>query len=200
MPYRRFSPFSIGSFMLIPEGTAPPQGALPIILGKKGAFGSGEHETTAACLELIPSIPGITGAQALDLGSGTGILAIAAARLGASSIVALDIDWRAALSCADNVQLNGLSGQIHSVCGELCCLAAQHFDIVFANIYVDILLDLAEELVQRTRPGGHILLSGIPLTEKFDIIRRYGNLGCRQQDSRIGEDYATYLLVRDACS
>jgi ribosomal protein L11 methyltransferase len=196
MPYRRFVPFPIGPFMLVPEGSESPGGTLPIILGKKGAFGSGEHETTAACLEMLPAIPGLAGARALDLGSGTGILAIGAVRLGATGVIALDIDWRAAISCADNVALNGLSGQIHSVCGGLSCLGEAPFDLVLANIYAEILLGLAEELVQRTRPTGHLLLSGIPLDEKYDIVRRYTALGCRQVDSRIGEEYATYLFRR----
>jgi ribosomal protein L11 methyltransferase len=198
MPYRRFSPFAIGPFLLVPEGEVFPPGPLPIILGKKGAFGSGEHETTAACLELLPTIPGLGGARALDLGSGTGVLAIAAVRLGASGVVALDIDERAALSCAENVELNGLTPQIPSICGEFSCLEKEQFDLVLANIYADILLNLAEELVSRTRPGGHILLSGIPLEEKFDVVRRYTGLGCRQTDSRIGEEYATYLFTRES--
>jgi ribosomal protein L11 methyltransferase len=197
MPYRRFMPFSIGPFVLTPEGVAPPSGGVPIILGRKGAFGSGEHETTAACLEMLPSIPGMSGARALDLGSGTGILAIAAARLGAAAIVALDIDWQAAASCAENTALNGLGDQIASICGELHCLGERPFDLVLANIYADILLGLSEELVRRTRPGGHLLLSGIPLAEKFDIVRRYNVLGCRQLDSRIGEEYASYLFLKE---
>lgn len=197
MPYRRFSPFSVGPFLLVPAGVAFPPGPLPIILGKKGAFGSGEHETTAACLEILPAIPGLAGACALDLGSGTGVLAIAAVRLGASRVVALDIDEGAALSCAENVELNGLSAQIPSICGEFSCLEEEQFDLILANIYADILLSLAEGLVSRTRSGGHLLISGIPLEEKFDVVRRYTSLGCRQADSRIGEEYATYLFVRE---
>lgn len=199
MQTRIFSPTTIGRFTIIPSATTLPLPAdtLPLILGSKGAFGSGEHETTAACLELLPLIPGLTGAKALDLGSGTGILAIAAARLGVASVAAVDLFWDAALSCRDNIDLNGVTPQVQTVCGELGCLRLTDLDLTMANIYADILLPLAEQLVGLTRSGGHILLSGIPLQDKFDVWRRYTNLGCRDVDSRIGEDFATYLFKRD---
>ena len=103
---RIFRPFAIGPFTIIPEGESPATtDGLPLILGRKGAFGSGEHETTAACLEEMARLPSVAGSTVLDLGSGTGILAIAAGRLGASRIVALDNDPKAAVSCAENVRL-----------------------------------------------------------------------------------------------
>lgn len=199
MQTRRFSPLTIGRFTITPPTAAAqlPADTLPLLLGSKGAFGSGEHETTAACLELLPRVPGLAGARALDLGSGTGVLAIAAVRLGVASVAAIDLFWDAARSCQENIELNGVGRQVQTVCGELGCLRLAHLDLVMANIYADILLPLAEQLVSCTRSGGHILLSGIPLQDKFDVWRRYTNLGCRDVDSRIGEDFATYLFRRD---
>lgn len=195
--YRKFVPFTIGRFTLIPAGEETPTPCeLPIILGKKGAFGSGEHETTADCLELLPSIPGITGMRALDLGSGTGILAIAAVQLGAKEVVAIDIAWQAALSCQDNAERNNMTDRVFSVCGELSSLGTTDFDLVMANIYADIHLALADEMVAKTRQGGFLLLSGIPLQDKFDIYNRFTSSGCVMIDSRIGEEYVTYLLKR----
>lgn len=197
MSGRIFAPFTIGLFTIIPAGDpAPDFCGIPLLLGRQGAFGSGEHETTASCLELMPAIAALQGGHVLDLGSGTGILAIAAARLGASSVVAVDLDEAAARSCDENVRLNGLEDRVQSVCGELSAIAVQHFDLVLANIYVDILLPLAGQLTARTVSGGHLLLSGIPLQDKFDIVQRYTSLGCRVADSRIGEDFATYLFVK----
>lgn len=195
MSGRIFTSFSIGRFTIVPAGDPLPEPCgMPIILGKKGAFGSGEHETTASCLELLPSVPGIEGCRALDLGSGTGILAFAAARLGAELVAAIDLEWPAALSCSENVVYNGLGRQVFSVCGELSSIGGSPFGLVMANIYADILIPLAGRLVALTRPGGHILLSGIPLQDKFDIVSRYSSLGCRVVDSRIGEEFATYLM------
>ncbi len=197
MTGRIFRPFTIGPFTIIPAGEhIPVATTLPLILGKKGAFGSGEHETSASCLEELAKLNGVTGMRALDLGSGTGILALAAARLGAGSVVAIDIDWQAALSCADNVRLNGLEERVVSVCGELACLAAGDFDLVMANIYADLHLALAGEMTSKTRPGGFLLLSGIPLQDKFDIQQRFGRLGCELLDMRILEDYVTILMRR----
>ena len=201
MSGRIFTSFTTGDFTIIPAGDPLPEPCgTPVILGRKGAFGSGEHETTAACLELLPAVPGISGCRALDLGSGTGILALAAARLGAGVVAAVDLEWPAALSCRENAELNDLQRRVLSICGELSCIGGRPFELVMANIYADILLPLAARLVELTSPGGHILLSGIPLQDKFDIVRRYTSLGCRVVDSRIGEEFVTYLMLREACS
>ncbi len=195
MSGRIFTSFSIGLFTIIPAGDPHPNPCgLPIILGKKGAFGSGEHETTASCLEIMPDIPAIKGCHALDLGCGTGILALAAARLGAAAVVAVDLEEAATISCQENVVFNGFEGRITTVCGELAGIEGQLFDLILANIYADILLPLAEQLVSMVRPGACLLLSGIPLQDKFDIVQRYTRLGCRVVDSRIGEEFATYLF------
>lgn len=197
MSGRIFTSFSIGLFTIIPAGDPTPNPCgLPIVLGKKGAFGSGEHETTASCLELLPTISGIKGSRVLDLGSGTGILALAAARLGAAAVLAVDLEEAAAVSCQENVVLNDLESQVVTVCGELSAVGEQSFDLILANIYADILLPLADQLVGMTSPGGQLLLSGIPLQDKFDIVQRYTRLGCSVVDSRIGEEFATYLFVR----
>lgn len=194
---RIFRAFQVGRFTILPEGDAIPSGCdIPLVMGRKGAFGSGEHETTAACLGQLESLPSLAGYRVLDLGSGTGILAIAALLLGAESALAVDIEWPAALSCASNFRLNGLEGRGLTVCGELASIGADGFDLVMANIYADILMPLAGRLVELTRPGGLVLLSGIPLQDKYDIWKRYTSLGCSELDCRIGEDFVTYLLER----
>lgn len=135
--------------------------------------------------------------SALDLGSGTGILAIAALLLGTETAVAVDIEWPAAVSCAANAGLNGLSGRVLTICGELDSLSDAGFGLVMANIYADILMPLAERLVALTLPGGFILLSGIPLQDKYDIWRRYTLLGCSEVNAVVGEEFVTYLLRKD---
>ncbi|HMN01189.1 50S ribosomal protein L11 methyltransferase [Geobacter anodireducens] len=195
---RIFTPFRVGGFIIVPEDAPLPLGPhIPLIMGKKGAFGSGEHETTASCLEELERIPGLTGMRGLDLGSGTGILAIAAVQLGAASVVAVDIDPNAAASCAANVRLNGVADRVFTVCGELASVGRALYDLLMANIYADIHLALAGEMVARVRSGGWLLLSGIPLQDKFDVQRRFASLGCVQTDLRIMEDYVT-LVMRKA--
>ncbi|HEY3308467.1 MAG TPA: 50S ribosomal protein L11 methyltransferase [Desulfuromonadaceae bacterium] len=116
--------------------------------------------------------------------------------LEAESVVALDLEWPAALSCMENARLNNVDDRVLTICSELSAIVSQPFDLVMANIYADILLLLAERLIELTCAGGHLLLSGIPLQDKFDIISRYSSLGCRVADSRIGEDFATYLMQK----
>ena len=194
---RVFTPFQLGKFTIIPEGEpVPGLCGIPLYLGKKGAFGSGEHETTAACLGQLEKIANLEGCMALDLGSGTGILAIAALLLGAGTAVAIDIEWPAALSCAANAGLNSVQDRVLTICGELESLSGSGFDLVMANIYADILMPLAERIVELTLPGGLILLSGIPLQDKYDIWQRYTTLGCREVDSVIGEEFVTYLMQK----
>jgi ribosomal protein L11 methyltransferase len=197
MSGRIFRPFAVGGFTIIPEGEPPPANAgVLLIMGKKGAFGSGEHETTISCLEILERLPGLRGMRALDLGSGTGILAIAAARLGAGSVVAVDIDERAAASCAANIRLNGVANRVVPVCGVLGCIAGEPFDLLLANIYADIHLALADEMTGIVRTGGLLLLSGIPIQDKFDVQLRFQRLGCRLLDMRILEEYVTLLLEK----
>lgn len=195
MSGRIFRPFNVGSFTIIPEGEPHPSPCgIPLIMGKKGAFGSGEHETTASCLKSLEQLSEIRGTEVLDLGSGTGILAIAAARLGANRVVALDIDRRAAESCMDNARLNGVESRVIAVCGELACMREGTYDLFLANIYADIHLALADRMVAMTRPGGLLILSGIPLQDKFDVQNRFWRLGCEQIDLDIMEDFTTIVM------
>jgi ribosomal protein L11 methyltransferase len=194
---RIFKPFAIGGFIILPEGeSCLPAEGIPLIMGKKGAFGSGEHETTASCLEELERLPGIAGMNCLDLGSGTGILAIAAARLGAAGVIAIDIAPAAAVSCAANVRLNGVADRVFPVCGELACLRRGGYDLVMANIYADIHLALASEMVAMTRPGGYLLLSGIPTQDNFEVQLRFRREGCSLLDSRFMEEFVTFLFRR----
>lgn len=194
MSGRIFIPFPIGPFTIIPEGASPPAAGIPIVLGRKGAFGSGEHETTVSCLQFLSRLPPLSGARVLDLGSGTGILAIAALRLGAAAAVGVDTSWDASLSCALNGRLNGVARALLPVCGELSAVGTRDFDLLLANIYADLHLALAEEMIARVRPGGTLLLSGIPLQDKFDVQQRFVRQGCTLLDMEILEEYTTFLL------
>lgn len=194
--FRRFEPFTVGRFTILPIGRSPDGEGIPIILGKTGAFGSGDHETTASCLEFISSFPSLEGWRVIDVGSGTGILSIAALRCGCAEAVALDCDATAVRACRENGVLNGFGSSLLTLQGTLDAIRTTPYDLVMANIYLEILLGEAERIVGLTKPGGMILLSGIPLQDKFDIQRCYHRLGCEEIDSRIGEDFSTFLFVR----
>jgi ribosomal protein L11 methyltransferase len=179
--------------ILPPGAPASTDGRLDLVI-PRGAFGSGEHETTASCLEALEDLPQVRGARCLDLGSGTGILAIAALRLGAEHAVCADTDPAAVAVAERTCRLNGVEDRVRHVCGALADVHEAGFDLVLANLYADVLLAVADDLVRRARPGGLLLLSGIPWEDGYAVRQRYEALACRMLRSRSLEEYTTLLL------
>lgn len=172
-----FKPLRVGKHLLIVptwEEVDQCQGDLVIRIDPGMAFGTGGHETTRLCLELLESVmedsPLLTVPSLLDLGTGSGILAMAASLLGAGRILALDIDPDAVLVARENFQLNQLSDLIE--CGTIPLESLEEkFDIILANILAEELVRLAEDLAKRLHPGGALILSGI-LAEKESLVRQ----------------------------
>lgn len=136
-------------------------GRLPVILEPGMAFGTGLHETSQICLEALEAA-GVSGARVLDVGCGTGILAIAAARLGALRVDALDIDPVAVIAATDNVRLNQLSAPVTVTQGDLLSSApaGAQYDVIVANLLRDPVLALAPQAAGRLLPGGRFITSG----------------------------------------
>ncbi len=134
------------------------------------AFGTGTHGTTRLCLEVIAELCAapVPPRRVLDVGTGSGILAIAAAALGASRVLACDIDADACRTARENIQNNGLSAAIEVTPRRLEELEGG-FDLVLANILAEENIRLAPDLVSRMAPGGSLVLSGI-LQEKEALV------------------------------
>lgn len=192
---RQFSPFELGkTFMVLPPGeTAPETEKQPLWL-QSGAFGSGEHETTASCIELMESLPELTGAQVLDLGTGTGILSIAAVYLGAQQIVGVDIEAQAVQAAQTNALNNHCHQRCDMRCGSLEAVPETGFDVVLANIYADILQENVSSLLTRVRSEGILLLSGIPFEDNYDLRQLYTGHGCQLLRNHMLEDFSSILL------
>jgi ribosomal protein L11 methyltransferase len=188
-------PFPIGTRFRIrtPEDTASPTDRIDLVLAK-GAFGSGEHETTASCLETMENLSEVRGARVLDVGSGTGILSIGALKLGAARAVCLDIDPQAVQTARLNCDLNGVGDRAEHVAGVLSNITESGFDLVLANIYGDLLLELAGEIVARGRPGALMLLSGILWEYNFEVRRAFETLGCTVVKNHMLPQFSTVLL------
>ncbi len=194
-----YQAFTVGGQFIIapPEQPAAP-GNRRMLIMERGAFGSGEHETTRSCIELLESLPAGDNQQVLDLGSGTGILSIAALLLDSTrSAYCLDIDQRAVDSCRRNCLLNGVNSRVKHICGTLDQLEKGNFDLILANIYGDILLDIATELTARAKPGAFLLLSGILWEYNFDVKKKYRQLGCRLIETRLLDEFSTLLLCKE---
>lgn len=192
---REFTPFNIGTrFCIYPENYTQISNARINITMAAGAFGSGEHETTACCLEIMEGLPEIHGAKVLDLGSGTGILSIAALKLGAKSALCVDIDPAAVATCQRNCELNNTVDQIEHMCGTLDKVQETDFDFIFGNIYGDILLDVAADLIAKAAPKAPLLLSGMLYEYNFDVRQKYQRLGCQVLKNSMLDEFSTVLL------
>ncbi|PLX96839.1 MAG: SAM-dependent methyltransferase [Desulfuromonas sp.] len=196
---RIFSPFQLGrSFEILPQDESPIEEQRISLWMAQGAFGSGEHETTASCLEILEDLDEVRGAKVLDLGSGTGILAIAAIKLGALHATCIDIDPAAVKTCQHNCIINNVEDQVTHICGTLNEITAEDYDLILANIYGDILLDVASDLVSKARPGAPLLLSGILYEYNFDVRNCYLRKGCNIEKNRMLDEFSTVLLRRTA--
>lgn len=192
-----YAPFAIGSSFRImpPDVTAAVDHRINLLMDR-GAFGSGEHETTGSCLEALERLTHVKGAKVLDLGSGTGILSIAALKLGARQAYCVDIEEAAVTACQRNCKMNHVDQNVQHICGTLDHLPEYEFDLILANIYGDILLDVASDLVSRAKAGAHLLLSGILWEYNFDVRQHYERLGCTLIKNQILEEFSTVLLKK----
>ena len=172
-----FKPLQIGTRLLITpswEPVSPDESRSVITLDPGMAFGTGGHETTRLCLECLEQILAYPddnrqGDRTLDLGTGSGILAIAAAKLGIQQIDAVDIDPQAVLVAEENCQLNQVSTQVQCSTTPLEQLSGS-YTIILANILAETLVSMAPQIIQRLSPGGHLILSGI-LAEREELVQ-----------------------------
>ena len=156
-----YKPLPVGSRLwIVPSWCAPPDpGAINIILDPGLAFGTGDHPTTSLCLEWL-SEQTLTGKTLLDYGCGSGILSIAALKLGANQAYAVDIDPQALEVTRRNAVHNGIHSGLNVMPPSELPPDFQA-DIVIANILFGTLIELAPEITARVRPGGWLVLSGL---------------------------------------
>jgi ribosomal protein L11 methyltransferase len=171
-----FKPLRVGQRLLIVpswEEVQPRPGDIVLHLDPGMAFGTGGHETTRLCLELLEQImddmPLLLTPAVLDLGTGSGILAMAAVQLGAGRVCAVDIDPLAVDVARENLAANGLAEQVECSTTPLESMA-ESFDVILANILAEELVRLAPYLAERLNPGGSLVLSGV-LAEKEGLVR-----------------------------
>jgi ribosomal protein L11 methyltransferase len=168
-------PTRIGRVRIVPAHAGAEPGALR--LTDSAAFGTGLHPTTAMCLEAIeealqPSTPGAL----LDVGTGSGVLALAALLMGVPRALGLDIDADALRAAAENARLNALDRRLQLVRGGPDAVAGT-WPLVVANLLAAPLVELAPVLVRRVGHRGRLVLSGIPCSVEKDIDRAYRRLG-----------------------
>jgi ribosomal protein L11 methyltransferase len=147
---------------------APDPAALVLVLDPGMAFGTGSHPTTRLCLEWLERIV-VPGTTILDYGCGSGILALAAAKLGASEVLGVDIDLQAVNAAKNNAERNDVSARFDDSARPI----VGQFDIVVANILANPLKALAPAITAHVRPGGRLALSGILVEQAEELIAIY---------------------------
>jgi len=162
-------PIVIGErFVVAPDASLLPQGGerLTIVVPQEQAFGTGSHETTSLCIEMLESME-LRERRGLDVGSGSGILAIAMVKLGASSVIAFDNDVDAYGALRDNRMRNGV--ELALFIGSIEALRGGAFDVLTMNIIPEVILPLLPDVVSRMADGAQLILSGI-LAVKRDVV------------------------------
>lgn len=184
-----FEPIAIGSQIFVRATFHDSRPGFPyeIVIDPKMAFGTGHHHTTALMLELMLNTD-LKNKKVLDMGCGTGILAIMAAKLGATDITAIDFDPVCYDSTIENASLNQVES-IRVLCGSKEAIPVERFDIILANINRNILLDQIERYSQALAAGGEIYFSGFYESPDLEIIK--------DEAARYGLKYATHQKSAD---
>ncbi len=188
--------FGGGRLRLEPKSgrTEPRQEGAVVFLDAGLAFGSGSHPTTQMCLEYLAHAE-LAGRRVLDFGCGSGILAVAAARLGAREVVAVDIDPQAWLATRENAHYNSVpERQLVVLSPDEFAAQSEPFDVVVANILANPLIALAPVLSAALARGGHLLLTGILAPQAEAVVAAYPDVPLAVGDRR-SADGATWVRL-----
>jgi len=173
----------------------PREGEAVIRLDPGMAFGTGQHPTTLMCLRALEELlrPGM---DVLDLGTGSGILALAAARLGATSVLALDIDPQAAAVARENVRLNGLEAVVQVAEGGLDEALRAAFDLAMANISAPVIVEMASALAAVLRPGGLLIVAGFSVESADRVSSGLARTGLMVERALADGDWRALIARR----
>jgi ribosomal protein L11 methyltransferase len=176
------APLHVGRFFVHTGAAMAPPGARGFTIAAGRAFGTGHHETTSGCLAMLDAMAGCTFARVIDIGTGTGLLAFAAAHLWPGArIVATDIDPVAIGVTRENAATNGVTGVDLIVAdGALddAVTAAAPYDLIIANILAGPLVSMAPEIASIAAAGATIVLAGLLEAQRDSVVAAYAACGC----------------------
>ncbi len=197
------SPVRLGKFIkLIPPGMTVSRepGVIPVRIMPGASFGAGNHPTTRLCISGIefcferwPELFHTPGSCVLDIGTGSGILAVVSLLLGVESAVGTDLDPCSKPESQTNADLNGVLERFEFSDDDICRMS-RRFDLVAANLRTPTLIDLGPEIRKILKPGGALVLSGVRDDETSNVIRRYSNLGLAEERRETEKKWAGLVL------
>ena len=196
-----FPPFAIGRFTIRGAHEAVPHRRFTLVVDAGPAFGSGRHETTQGCLLALDWLARRRRVRrVLDIGTGSGILALAAARLWPAQVLALDNDPMAVTTARETARLNALSHRVRVMQGEGIRLRGGarlgRADLICANIRAKPIAAMAPAFARHLRPGGAVVLSGLLLSEEPQVLAAFRAVRLRLRHRiRLG-DWGTLILTR----
>ena len=191
---KSFKPIRLGEHFVVRPGWAeyqPQPGDHVIEIDPGMAFGTGTHETTGMCTALVEKYvrPGM---RVIDIGTGSGILAIAAAHMGADEVLATDLDPVAVRVAAENARANGFGEKIDCRCGDLLDVVDVSGDVVIANIIADVIVMLARPVRERIVEDGLFICSGIAVDRREDVIAALNDADYEILDAPVKGEWAAF--------
>ncbi len=172
----------------------PSGGELVIDLAPGLAFGTGQHQSTRLALALLADVCAETApVRTLDLGTGSGILAVAAAKLGALDVTAVDIDPVAVEAVRETARRNQVADQISVQQGGIP--ANERYDLILANLTADLLQHLAPEIAAATAPGGRLIASGFLTARQQEVAQALANVGLHPTKIRTEDDWSALVAT-----
>ena len=169
-----FSPMNFGKVVVVPVWLDGNYDKTKVLIDPGMGFGTGLHESTGMCLKMLSRLD-LKGKSVIDIGCGSGILGIAASKLGSKNTTFIDIDEQAIASCKHNMTINNVKGTV--IKGNLVDKCHDNFDVVLANLTADILIGLSSDLKRILKSNAIIILSGVISERKEEVISKYVSLG-----------------------
>jgi ribosomal protein L11 methyltransferase len=168
----------VGDLTIAPPWDVPADGSTVVVIQPSMGFGTAHHESTRLCLQLLQEID-VAGKSVLDIGTGSGVLAIAARRRGATIVVAADYDADAIQSAQENLELNAVEGisLLLLDLGDSDALGVRRFDVVFANLTGGMLQRFAATIASRLADGGCLITSGVTADEDAAVVHAFAREG-----------------------
>ncbi|KAB2543369.1 ribosomal protein L11 methyltransferase [Salipiger aestuarii] len=201
---RELTPVEAGRFFVYGSHDADkiPEGAEPLLIEAAMAFGTGHHGTTLGCLRALDRLAaeGVVARNVADVGCGTAVLGMAAARIWPGAVIVSDIDDVAVEVAETNLRANGLADKVRAVVAagfanpEIAARAP--FDLVFANILMQPLIELAPDMAANLQPGGYAILSGLLTRQADEVAEVYASNGINLTNREVIGDWATLTLCK----